>query len=237
MKYIYLCLALILVSGCAQKISQSTVLKISNQKSKKIVEHVQGFTEISQDVSFYTHNINRGYISSLESYEKMYFQPWNINTMDIPLQNAMWAYKLFNAKNSYGENLQPLNKIFFNKIKENSNFEAYSTLNKRAITLKKLDIRAFPTSRPVLRDPNKAGEGFPFDYMQNSTIAANKPIFVSHYSKDREWVFIKSSFAYGWVKSCDIVYIDKKETDKWQNAQQVFILKDNEHFYTHQEDF
>ncbi len=220
------------MSGCSQKTSQT----VSYQKMNK-AQSVKGLSEISQDVSSYTRTINKGYISSLEKFTIMYFQPWNIEKMDIPLENAMWAYKTFDATNSYGENLQPLDEQFFNAIKENSNFVSYATLNKRAITLKKLDIRAFPTSRPVLRDPGKAGEGFPFDYMQNSTVAANKPIFVSHYSKDKEWVFVKSSFAYGWVKSRDIVYVDKKCTDRWQKAEQVFILKDNEPLYTPEKDF
>jgi len=236
LKYIYLCLALFLVSGCTQKTSQIIPSNLSKKESKEI-KFIKGLNDISQDVSLYSHNIHKEYISSLDNYEKMYFKPWNIKTMDISLQNAMWAYKSFNTKNSYGENLQPLSENFFQKIKENSNFDVYATLNKRAITLKKLNIRAFPTNRPVLRNPERAGEGFPFDYMQNTTIAANKPIFVSHYSKDKEWVFIKSSFAYGWVKSRDIVYIDKKYTDIWQEAQQIFVLKDNESFYSPQKDF
>ncbi len=232
-------MSLFLMTGCAQKTLQSTLSKGGHEAHKKVKQltYVDGFTDIPQEVSLYTYTINKGYISSLESYEKMYFQPWNIQSMDIPLQNAMWAYKSFTSSNSYGENLQPLNKVFFEKIQENSNFDAYSTVNKRAITIKKLNIRAFPTDRPVLRNPDKAGEGFPFDYMQNSTIAANKPIFVSHYSKDKAWIFIKSSFAYGWVKSRDIVTIEKKYTDIWQNAQQIFILKDNESFYTPKGDF
>ena len=236
MKYIYLCLAFFLLNGCAQKTLQVTPSNFSKKKSKEI-DFIKGLSDTSQDVSLYSRNIERGYVSSLDRYEKMYFKPWNIKTMDISLQNAMWAYKSFNTKNSYGENLQPLSKNFFQKIKENSNFDAYATLNKRAITLIKLNIRAFPTNRPVLRDPDKAGEGFPFDYMQNTTIAANKPIFISHYSKDKEWVFIKSSFAYGWVKSRDIVTIEKKYTDIWQDAQQIFIIKDNEPFYTSEQDF
>jgi len=200
-------------------------------------DFIKGLNDIPQDVSLYSMNINKGYISSLDKYAKYYFQAWNIETMDIPLKNAMWAYEAFTEENSYGENLQPLQKSFFQKIRENSNFDAYATINRRAITLRKLNIRAFPTNRPVLRDPEKAGEGFPFDYMQNTTIAANKPIFVSHYSKDKEWVFIKSSFAYGWVKSRDIVLMKKKYTDRWQNAQQIFILKDNEPIYTSRKDF
>ncbi len=191
------------MSGCVQKRLGTQTPQTKSKETK----FIKGFTKVSQDVALYTNNIEKGYVSSLDSYEKMYFQAWNIENMDIPLQNAMWAYKAFTTKNSYGENLQLLDDDFFKNIEKNSNFAEYSSVNKRAITLKKLNIRAFPTSRPVLRNPSKVGEGFPFDYMQNSTIAANKPIFVSHYSKDKAWVFIKSSFAYGWVKSRDIVYI------------------------------
>ena len=231
MKYIYLCFFLIILLGCTQKKEMPVVLK--QDKSELISDLIN----ISQNVSMYSKNINKGYISSLAEYKKMYFQPWNINEIDVSLENAMWAYKAFTAKNSYGENLQPLQEDFFINMLENSNFKAYSTINKRAITLKKLNIRAFPTERPLLKNPKNAGEGFPFDYMQNSTLAANKPIFVSHYSKDGEWVFIKSSFTFGWVKSRDIVYIQKKYTDIWQNAEQIFILKDDVPVFMHKHDF
>ncbi len=236
MKYIYVCLSLFILQGCTQK---SEIIAIPKQQkaTQKKAEYVADLKNIPQDVSLYSKGINKGYISSLDEYEKMYFSPWNIEKIDIPLKKAMWAYKVFNAKNSYGENLQPLSEDFFTNILKKSNFGAYSTVNKRAITLKKLNIRAFPTIKPVLRNPKKAGEGFPFDYMQNSTIAANKPIFVSHYSKDREWVFIKSSFAFGWVKSRDIVYIPKKYTDIWQDAKQIFFTKDNEAILTSKQDF
>lgn len=236
MKYLYWCFFLVLFNGCTSKISQSETVSTTHKKIKKIA-FIKGLNDIPQTVSFYTKNIDKGYISSLDNYARIYFQAWNIERMDISLKNAMWAYEAFNATNSYGENLQALDNSFFIQMKENSDFSSYSSLNKRAITLVKSNIRAFPTDRPVLRDPKKAGEGFPFDYMQNSTIAANKPIFVSHYSKDKEWVFIKSSFAYGWLKTRDIVFIEKKYTDIWQNAQQIFITKDNKPFYTPWQDF
>ena len=83
-----------------------------------------------------------------------------------------------------------------------------------------------------MRDPKKAGEGFPFDYLQNSSIAANKPLIISHYSKDKEWVFVESSFAFGWVKSNEIVVIDKQYTRLWQEAKQVFITKEGIPIYS-----
>ena len=70
-------------------------------------------------------------------------------------------------------------------------------------------------------DPSLAGEGFPFDYMQNSIIAANKPIFISHYSKDREWAYIFSSFTSGWIKTGEfdlILVSDRGDFDHWKRV-------------------
>lgn len=63
--------------------------------------------------------------------------------------------------------------------------------------------------------------------MQNSSIEANEPLFVSHYSKNKEWVYVFSNFASGWLEARDIVFLDQKYTDIWQKAEQVFMIKDD----------
>lgn len=224
MKYIYIIFFIFFASACSFKTTPK-------------LEKISDLTEVSQDVHQYSDRINKGYIGKLESFKKHYFRVWNIDKIDAPIEEAMWAYKVFTPEKSYGENLQKINQDFFDKILENSNFEQYATVNKRALTLKHLNIRAFPTNRPLLKNPKFAGEGFPFDYLQNSSIEANKPILVSHYSKDKVWVFIESSFAHGWVKSQDIVYIENKDALLWQESKQVFLTKDNIPIYDENETF
>lgn len=219
MKYIYLIIVLLLLSACS----------LTHQAQK---EYISDLREIPQDPFVFTQRINKGFIGDGLAYKAAYFSPWNITAFDIPQEKAMWAYNVFTPQKSYGENLQPIDQGFFDAILMNSNFKDYATVNKRAVTLRHLNLRAFPTKRPLLRDPNKAGEGFPFDYLQNSTIEANKPLFVSHYSKDKAWVFVKSSFAYGWVRTSDIVFIDKKDSDTWQQMGQIFLLTDNDPIYS-----
>ncbi|WP_457743908.1 SH3 domain-containing protein [Sulfurimonas sp.] len=214
MRYIYTVFFIFFISACSFNTTPQ-------------VEKVSDLTEISQNAHKYSGGIDKGNIGTLESFKEQYFRVWNINKIDAPLKEAMWAYNLFTPKNSYGENLQKIHQDFFDRMLKNSNFKQYATINKRALTLHHLNIRAFPTNRPLLKNPKLAGEGFPFDYLQNSTIEANKPILVSHYSKDKVWVFIESSFADGWVKSQDIVYLEKKDTDMWQKAEQTFLTKDN----------
>ena len=225
MKYIFALVSIFMIVGCSSKDAKPVV--------------IDDMVNIPQDVSVFVKNAddNVNYYNIQKEYEQSYFGIWNIDKPEESLEEIKWPFDTFKVGESYGENLQLLDQNFFDEMYENSNFDKYATLNKRAVTLKYSNIRAFPTVRPLLKDPSLAGEGFPFDYLQNSSIEANKPIFVSHYSKDREWVYVFSSFASGWLKRRDIAFIPKKYTDKWQNAQQVFITKDNVPIYSSNGDF
>ena len=223
MRYSIALVSALIFSGCVTQELQTP------QNDKQVVYDL---VSLEQNISAYTQNSKiTPFNSSQLEYEKSYFLPWNLEKPEKPLEEIQWAFKAYSPENSYGENLQSLGQNFFDAMYKNANFDKYATVNKNAITLRHLNIRAFPTQRPLLLDPSKAGEGFPFDYLQNSTISANKPIFISHYSLDGEWAHIFSSFTHGWVKSNDIVVLGKKYTDRWQNAQQVFFTKENQPVY------
>jgi len=183
---------------------------------------------IPQDVEYYTKSIRSLPVlyKKQKEYEKNYFKVWNIDKHEDSLRVSKWAFAIHKTSNSFGGNFQPIKQSFFDDMYKKANFEEYGTKNLKAITIKEIDIRAFPTIKPLYRDPSIAGEGYPFDYLQNSTIHANKPIFISHYSLDKEWAFVFSSFTSGWVKSNDLVILDSKYTDIWQQAQQVSIIKE-----------
>jgi len=259
LKYLFVIIYILIFVGCSSKNVQTegkVALQVEAEKNIEIEEETEEEIEeeteeiiesadindlknIPQDTSFYTKNIDlKGGGEYLrEKYEKHYFRVWNIDTPPDKLKNIQWPFKSYTVKNSYGENLQPLKQSFFDAMYENSNFNAYATLNQRAISLGHLNIRSFPTILPLLKNPFRAGEGFPFDYLQNSTVSANEPLFVSHYSKDKEWVYIFSNFASGWVKSNDIVFLEKTYTDVWQQAKQVFITKEDIPIMSTQGDF
>ncbi len=66
-------------------------------------------------------------------------------------------------------------------------------------------------------NPSKAGEGFPFDYNQNSSIKINTPLLVSHYSKDKTWIFVQSHFALGWLRVDSISFVDDDFINEFKN--------------------
>ena len=193
------------------------------------VDYVQDLVDIPQNIEFYTKEMDTDEIAVTEKeYKKAYFSAWNMQNLHKRLEDIKWPFKYFEKKQNYGENLLPIKKDFLNRMYKKSNFDNYCTLNKKALTLDYLNIRVLPTKRPLLSNPALAGEGFPFDYLQNSSINPNTPIFVSHYSKDGQWVFIFSSFAYGWVKRDEIAFISDEDAKVWQNAKQIFITKEGQ---------
>ncbi|WP_324170460.1 SH3 domain-containing C40 family peptidase [Sulfurimonas sp.] len=232
MKYIVLVFVAILFGACSSK----EVVVEKNTKEEKPSKNIEisDLIYIPQDVEFFTKDLNstKKIYKIQKKYEKYYFNVWNNSKPRESVEEVKWPFYSYRVGGSYGENFELLKQSFFDEMLENANFSEYATLNKKAITLREVNIRAFPTIKPLLRDPTIAGEGFPFDYLQNSTLHANKPLFVSHYSKDKEWVYVFSSFTSGWIKSSEMVFLSQKHVDAWQKAQQVFFIKENIPFYS-----
>jgi cell wall-associated NlpC family hydrolase len=219
LKFLYAILIVGVFFGCSTKTPEV--------RSEKKVE-IYDLVYFPQDPYFYTKDFNLTSLNAVsqEKFERSYFRVWNLKTQTTTVLEAKWPFHSYGTNNSYGENLQPLSQTFFDTMLENSNFDAYLTLSKKAVTLHYLNMRLFPTIRPLLHNPELAGEGFPFDYLQNSSVHANEPIVVSHYSKDKEWVYIFSSFASGWVKANEIAFLEEEHVLAWENAQQIFLTKD-----------
>jgi hypothetical protein len=166
-----------------------------------------------------------------EFYEK-YFRPWRIDKLPYSKKDASWGVRVYGKSRSlYGVNKRVLSRDFLAKFVDNSNFDRYNTLKRKAITLKNTSLRVLPTDKPLFKNFDKAGEGYPFDYNQNSLLFVNHPLIVSHLSKDKAWAFVESPFTSGWVKSNDIAYVDNTFIQKFKNAEFATMVKDNMPIY------
>ncbi|KEA45526.1 glycoside hydrolase [Campylobacter mucosalis] len=149
-------------------------------------------------------------------------------------KNAFWAldiYKFKSNKPYYGSNLKPLTKEWFKKHHENANETAFLTLNAIGVTTANTDLRNLPTKEPVFFNPQNAAEGYPFDYLQSSTLSVGFPIFISHLSKDGAWAMVRDDDVWGWVSVNDIKIISKKEANEYQNSNFITILEDKTPVY------
>lgn len=161
---------------------------------------------------------------------KQYFKPWSQKEVTYNLIEAAWGLN-YRFKTIYLENHKIAKASWFDKQKENFNLEKYNTLLKKAITLKNTDVRVLPTSSPMFYEPSIPGEGFPFDYNQNSRLKINTPIFVSHLSKDKAWAYIQASSFGGWVKIQDIAFVNEQFIKEFQTSNYYVAVKEKFSLY------
>ncbi|NOX16237.1 MAG: hypothetical protein GXP61_09515 [Epsilonproteobacteria bacterium] len=190
-----------------------------------------------QDIAPYAKNIEPLHVE-LEKFNSHYYMPWDIDSIKVNKKIATWANKLFfKDKKFFSENTLAwsINEIL--PIIKSTNFEDFNTTNLYAITSRNAQIRNLPTNKPFFRDFKKAGEGYPFDYLQNSRIHIDTPLIISHYSSDGSWAFVQNPFSFGWIPTNSIAILNQNQIDEYENAPKIVIIKDGAPIYAKHQKF
>jgi len=191
--------------------------------------YVEDLYRFPQDISVYANKsalTHKRLYEIQKAFDRNYFSVWNYKRPPESSYTARWPFRVYTKGGSYGENLQLIEPEWFDEMIEQANFKSFGKVSRYGLTLHFSSLRNFPTNKPLFRDPNRAGEGFPFDYLQNSAVHANEPIYISHYSSDKAWVFVYTSYASGWMPSHSIAFMDKKERKKWKRSKPAYLLKE-----------
>ncbi len=223
-----------LTSTLFSLLSANTVL-IKGQRSPSALDSmprndVADTLEIEQNTESFAQNITpmSGYeqLQYDDVYNSKFFEPWSLIEMDLTQMEKTWQFKYAKEK-TYRRSGRRIPKKWFSYQIKNSNFSRYNSVAQPAITIKHTDLKLYPSKLEIFYNPKRTGEGFPFDYNQNSAIYINTPIFVSHYSKDKKWVYVKSSFAFGWIKSSDMAFVSSDFQQQFQNDKYSITVTDN----------
>lgn len=166
-----------------------------------------------------------------QEFNEKYFKPWRLKKVDIPQEDFGWEIRFITKKPIYRENGTVIQASTYEKWIENAQYDKLHTKNYKAITIRRTDVKALPTSNAYYRDPKKTGEGFPFDYNQNSALHINVPLLISHFSKDNRWAFVQASYAFGWIKVEDLALVSSSFIRSFQNSHYAMTIKDNLRLY------
>ncbi|MDY4426176.1 MAG: SH3 domain-containing protein [Helicobacter sp.] len=169
-------------------------------------------------------------------YLQQFFSPFSKIQKNDSIQ-AQWGLQQALTNLGYGENLLPYSLAEIEELAKEANFENFPSLKQPAIITKSSNLRVLPTNKPRFFNPKTAGEGFPFDYWQNSYIYLGTPILITHYSKSKKWAFVESGFVSGWIEVLNIAILNQKQTQELRQTQEFLVAKkDNIPIYnTHQE--
>ena len=234
---ITLVLITIFLVGCGDtqpkivKIQPQIVKTIYLSENKPCNVEPKDLTIYPQKAKTYTKNVKslsaKQKTKLTKEFFKIHFRPWNVKKMSISKENASWG-NIYSKTTMYRENYRKVPKQWFKNMISLANMDKFNSVKKRAITVRNSDLKVFPTTKPIFRRYNQAGEGFPFDYNQNSSINLNSPLFISHYSKDLGWAYVESSFASGWIKVQDIALVNKEVIKVFKAENNYFVaIRDN----------
>ena len=205
-----------------------SVLISACSHTAKITE-IADLETLQQAPETYTQALNPSKFSAQQrlnaEFDKTFFSPWDISQMSYDLEQASWG-SYYLKKETYGENHKLRKKEWYEEQIKRSNFEQYDTLRDYAITTHNSNLRVFPTQSVIFYNPDAPGEGFPFDYNQNSHIKINTPLFVSHYSLDKAWVYVEANSLFGWLPVKDIAFMDEAQRRTFKSGQYYVATQD-----------
>lgn len=196
--------------------------------STKDIKPKSEFPIIKNDLSTLSNSADDNFINQEKAtieFLTKYFNPWSSSKLSYPKNEAMWGISYKNKK-IYLENHQLATKEWFDKLINNTNFDEYNLNVKKAITLKNTNVRVMPTNSPFFYNPKLPGEGFPFDYNQNSLLKINTPLIVSHLSLDRAWAYVESHFVGGWVDINNIAFVDENFIKEFKTSNYFISTKE-----------
>ncbi len=210
--------------------------KIDRMPKNKVAD----MKRIPQDPAYYADQIKpfpKNKQRSLDKqFNKKYFKPWTINKLDIQKKDFGWEIRFVTKKRIYRAKGSVIPASVYKKWISNANYKSTDTKKYKAITIRRTNVKALPTSSAFYRDPKRTGEGFPFDYNQNSALHINIPLHVSHFSKDKKWAFVRASYSFGWVKVSDIALVNKNFMKTFKNGSYAMVIKDNLRLYNDSKD-
>jgi hypothetical protein len=194
---------------------------------------IRDLNVLPQNAGHYLPDPDKVYIDSdsqarlYQNFLTRFFLPWNRDTPKHTGEEVFSGFARFKSKAIFGENNLPLPADWIDQMARKSDTPAYPSRHIPAIAVVHASMRVFPTHKPLFFSPGTPGEGFPFDRMQNSLVAAGTPLLITHVSRDGEWALVETDWAAGWVRWPEIARVDREFITAWTAPPLVGFWADN----------
>ncbi|WP_374620433.1 SH3 domain-containing protein [Pandoraea sp.] len=185
-----------------------------------------------------------------EAFRARYFgtaprdpSPWNGVWLSTSLLNAASAQQIADSqgrrvrafdngapgvRKTYGENFQPHTTAWIRAIEANMALAQLDADHadwpydprRRGITVDNALVRQLPTNDPAFYNFRQAGEGYPFDALQDSALRPGTPVYTLARSADGAWLLVYSPDLIGWVDARTVASVDDHFVATWRDAAQ-----------------
>lgn len=206
------------------------ILGCGNEGKKELTPQIETFTLNDPDYPSTDIEIPG---STQEEFMENFFLPWDqspeelLNSLDaFPGKDLSYLKKYLADDSWYGENKKPHKKWLRQEIVNNVDTNSFPNFQKRGIVIAHTNLRRLPTNRPGFDTYSKAGEGYPFDYFQETNLWANTPLLLVHATNDKQWCYVISPLYKGWVPMRDIAIADEDFIVQWTTGNYGMPLSD-----------
>jgi hypothetical protein len=159
-------------------------------------------------------------------FDSLLFACWHAKGARISRAEALWGFRHYRNRAVFGENKRRRPAGWTDVLAAQSDTSSFPNRLFPAITVANSDLRVLPTSKPAFLDFKRPGEGYPFDYLQVSSLAANTPVTVLHATRDGSWLFVDSPVAPGWIPSRDVAAADWAFQWQWETGSYAAAVED-----------
>jgi hypothetical protein len=167
-----------------------------------------------------------------DSFLEHYYSPWgdrqkiaawSAETLSQARENFHWYLQHPGLDEGQRRIPQKVIQALFN----NADLTEYPNVNKPAIVVQGAFVRALPTIEPSFGNMHVAGQGYPFDNLEESFIALGTPIFVLQKTHDGLWYLINTPSYAGWIPSQSVGFVSSHFILQWKQHAAVVALRDN----------
>ncbi len=227
-------LACAILAGCSAKTTPPRPIGSVDQPGiydpARLI-HIKDFDRLPQDLNLYAQNAPKEDLREEQSqtaarFRGLFFSPWAQTSSSVPVKDAAWAERAYASRLGYTAEGEIIPTAERNAASDNAQYYLYPNLAAPGIITDNALMRGMPTSEPLYHDPAKAGEGFPFDNYQMTALWTGTPVFISHISADRKWLFCETAMCSGWVDVGKVATVDAAFMNAWQAAPIYAVTRD-----------
>lgn len=161
---------------------------------------------------------NAEYVEKILSHKK----PDDLKTIEKSIVASFDNNNKPENELGYGENFRLHPQNWIKNIATNINVNQFKELDylpeNRAIAIDNLHARVLPTDEVDFYSYKLAGQGFPFDNLQMSSLWAGTPVYILGESQDHAWLLVLTPDYIAWVKSKGIARANSEFITMWTKA-------------------
>ncbi len=226
-------LAGLLLAGCSAKTAPKPIGSPERPGiyDPAMLTHIKDFDRLPQDLTVYAQNAPKFDLRDEQAqaaarFIRLFFSPWAQTSSSVSVKDAAWAERAYAARVGYTADGGVIPMSERNAASENAQFYLYPSLAAPGIVTGNALMRAMPTTKPFYDNPAKPGQGFPFDDYQMTALWIGTPVFISHISADRKWLFCETAVCSGWVEASKVAQVDAAFINAWRDAPLHAVTRD-----------